>query len=660
MVPGVVLSRWLFDEHFSRLAMVPVSFAISAGVFGSLGVPFLLLRGRLELYLWIAGAIVAAALTVVVLGMLRRKSPTGSCLPIVLPFSWLWIPFLLLAAILAFMSTARVEAILADMWVYLAWVREFLNAGTLALHEPYFGNEISTLSRVKINGWLLEQAALSRVSGIDPIELILGYLRPTLVVMSLLAFYALARTLFNSEMAALLSGSLYALFFLINLHPTLVSFGGEFIGRVAEDKFVARFLFLPITLIFAFLFLEKRKLRHLVGFALLCWVVVAIHPVGLAIIGLCTAGFGVLYLAVNWLDKGAWIRAVGLGAALLSFLLAPLSYLMATGDSLVAVLQSADISSGDPDVLANMVFVLPHRRKILELGDSYYIMHPSLLLNLAILVALFVGLPFLLWRLKRSLAAQLLVGVLLVSIAVCYLPPLATFFGDHIVSPGQLWRLAWPIPLAAVLSMGWMVWEMTRYGQIGVNEFKGSRRFVQFLPMMVICALIVVAAPVSLANARWVYNTAELPPTVGSRFDPIFRWMQENIKEPSVVLAPNPESTGIPAYSAQANVVSLKGENILQHLDALKQRAPGQIEEPKGALDVRSFFSRSPLEKKLGILRRHEVDYVMVPDDLPLNATLKRQPGFISIDTPGERYNLYAVDRQRLSSKGGLLRTQIS
>jgi hypothetical protein len=94
--------------------------------------------------------------------------------------------------------------------------------------------------------------------------------------------------------------------------------------------------------------------------------------------------------------------------------------------------------------------------------------------------------------------------------------------------------------------------------------------------------------------------------------------MQENIKEPSVVLAPNPESTCIPAYSAQANVVSLKGENILQHLDALKQRAPGQIEVPKGALDVRSFFSRSPLEEKLGILRRHEIDYVMSPTTFPL------------------------------------------
>lgn len=303
IVPGVVLSRWLFDEHLSTLAMMPVSFAISAGIFGALGVPFLILHTSLVHYLWIAGAIVSGSLMVVVFGMLRRKSPTGTSLPMISSFSWLWIPFLLLTAILAYVSTARVEAILADMWVYLAWVREFLNADKLALHEPYFGNEIGTFSRAKINGWLLEQAALSKVSGIDPIELILGYLRPTLVVMSLLAFYALARTFFKSESAALLAGSLYALFFLIDLHPTVVSFGGEFIGRVAEDKFVARFLFLPIALIFVFFFLENRKLRYLVGFTFLCWVVVAIHPVGLAIIGLCTAGFGLVHLAINWRKK---------------------------------------------------------------------------------------------------------------------------------------------------------------------------------------------------------------------------------------------------------------------------------------------------------------------------------------------------------------------
>src|SRR5918992_2568308 len=242
MVPGVVLSRWLLVEHLSGPAMVPVSFVISAGMFGLLGVPLLILHGSLGLYLWIAVAVVAASLMAAAFGTLRRKTPAEKGVSALSYSSLLWVPFLLLNAVLTSVSTARAQGVLGDTWVYLAWVRQFLNTKELALHEPYFGNEIDAVSRAKINGWLLEQAAFSRVSGIDPIELVLGYLRPTLVVMTLLAFYALAKTLLKSETAALLAGSLYALFFLINLHPTVVSVGGEFIGRVAEDKFVARFL----------------------------------------------------------------------------------------------------------------------------------------------------------------------------------------------------------------------------------------------------------------------------------------------------------------------------------------------------------------------------------------------------------------------------------
>jgi Family of unknown function (DUF6077) len=647
MVPGIVLVRLLCEEYLPGVVMVPVSFAISVGIFALLGVPFLILHLSLELYIWIAGAVVAASLLVMSVG-LRRKRPTENGISDSSSPSWLWVPFLLLGTVLVFMSAARVQAILGDMWVYLAWVREFLSADKLALHEPYFGKEIGNSSRAQIDGWLLELAGFSKVSGIDPIELILGYLKPTLVMMSLLAFYALARTLLKSGAAALLAGSLYALFFLSDLHPTIVSFGGEFIGRVAEDKFVARFLFLPLALMFAFLFLESRKWRFLIVFTFLCWAVVAIHPVGLAIIGLCTAGFGLLYLAVNRRIKEAWIGTVSLGGALLSVLIAPVFYLLTTGDSLVAVLQSADINSGDPDVLANMVFLLPWREKILELGDGYYIMHPSLLLNPPILLAFLAGSPFLLWRLKRSLAAQLLGGMLLVPTAVCFAPPIATFFGNHIVSPGQLWRLAWPIPLAALLTVGWMVWEIVRYAQFGLNRSEGSCVVAQCLPLVLVCASVVVAAPTSVAGARSVYSATEIPPTIDSRFDPIFVWMQSHITEPSVVLAPDTVNTCIPAYSAQANVVSLRGEQVLKHLDALRRRAPGQIEVPRGALDVHSFFYHSTLAEKIRIIQRYEVDYVIVRADSPLDRSLKGQLGFSAKGVPGERYNLYAVDRSKL------------
>jgi hypothetical protein len=647
LAPGVLLSHWFLGEHFSGAALVPVSFAISTGIFGLLGVPMLILHLSLGAYLLLAAAVLAAFLVAAALRTLRGRTPAeskGGALS-ASSFDWLWVPFALLSTVLVGASGARAPFFYDDVWVYLAWVREFLSTDKLALYEPYFGNETG-LSRVMINGWLLEQAALSRASGVDPIELVLDYLTPTLVVVALLAFYALARVLFRSEAAALLSGCLFALFYLVNLEPSLLSSGGEFVGRMAEDKFVARFVFLPVALALAVAFLESHKPRYVAVFALICCAVVAVHPVGVAIIGLSMAGFGLLYLALNLRRREAWAMIVALGVPLLAVVLFPAAIIfVATGESLTTVLSDADINSHDPDVLANMVFVKPGRERIFELGDGSYIMHPSLVLDPVILGAFLLGLPFLIRRLRRHLAAQLLVGTMVLISVVGYVPPIATFVGDHVVVPGQLWRLAWPLPLAVLLTVGWMVWEATRRAPAGLNGLGIGRRVTPFLPLVVVGAMVAVAAPAVVAGAEDVYRTGEVPGRC-SPADPVFGWMRDNIKEPSVVLAPDAENTCIPAYSALAKVVSLRGGLILDVLPALERRAPGQIDVPQRVLDVRGFFHDSTLEEE--ILRRYEVDYVLLYENTSLGRRLENLPGITAIETPGERYSLYAVDTRRL------------
>ena len=643
MVPGIVLVSRLFED-LPVPVVVPVSFATSVGIFALLGVPFLAMNLGLDSYLWVAGTIVAASLATAALGGTRRKQPErvehrGAR---VRPSSvWLWAPFLLLCTALASVFRAKEPFPYDDIWVYLAWVREFLDAGNGALREPYFGDPVGA-SRARVNGWLFEQAALSRASGIDPVDLVLGYLVPTLVVMSLLAFYALARVLLRNETAALLVGSLYTL-------GLLLDFGGRWIGRVAEDKFLAWFLFLPVALIFAVLSLETGKKRYLVAFGFFCWAVVAVHPVGLAIIGLSAAGLGIVHLAVDWRGRKARTGAAGLAGALLSVLLAPLLYLLATGESLVAALRSADISSGDPDVLANMVFVKPEWHRVLELGSGYYMVHPAQLLNPVVPVAFLVGLPFLLPRLKRGPAARLLVGMLVVPAVVCFVPPVATFFGDHVILPGQMWRLAWPIPLAASLTVGWIFWDTTRLARAGLRTCGGSRRVGRFLPLVLVCALMVAAAPTAVGKAAAVYQAVGGMRSPGMCFDPAFRWIGDHVDETSVVLAPDLENTCIPAYSAEANVVSLRGGLLLRVLPALQSRAPGRVEVPRGTLDVRSFFYGSKLEEKLRIIERHDADYVMVRAGSPLNETLGFRPGFAAVYTSAGGYNLYALNREELS-----------
>ena len=546
--PGVLLSHWFLKERFPGAASVPVSFAISVGLFGLLGIPMLIFQLSLEVYLWLSGAVLVAFLTAAGFRAFRRRplveGKSGSLDG--LSIDLLWVPFLLSGAVLAFTSRARIPGFYNDWWVYVAYARELMNTHDLGRYEPYFGTETG-ISRLKINGWLLEQAAFSWLSGIDPVDLVLQYLSPTLIIVALLAFYTLVRVLLKSETSALMIGSLYALFLLITLHAPLFDFGKEFVTRIADDKLTARFVFLPVALAVAVVYLKSKELRYLAVFGFLCWAMMAVHPVGLAITGISMAGFALIYLAFNSRKRESWTKIGALGLAGASAILAPALFVLALGEPLTDVLKDADINSGDPDVLANMVFVQPGRKRIFELADGFYIMHPSLLMEPLVLAAFFLGVPFLVRRLKSTLAARLLLGMLLAATAVCYVPPIATFIGDNIIVPGQLWRLAWPIPLAAFLTVGWMAWETTQRSEKFLDGVGMPRRVTGLLSLALVVALMAVAASAAMNGVKKAYQANEVAHNGGSCFDPILPWMRDNVTEPSVVLGPDAFNTCIPA-----------------------------------------------------------------------------------------------------------------
>lgn len=654
VAPGMLLAHWLMRDRFSGAALAPISFAFSAGLFGLLAVPALVLHKTLELYMQVCGAILAVFLVVAVIRIVRLSGATGERPGVPAePWTWLlWLPFLSLGGVLAFLSRLKAPILDGDTWDYIAWVREFLTTDRLALYDPYLGTRISEFSRVKINGWLLEQAALSHLTGIDPLVLVLKYLTPALVILTFLAFYALARVLFKSATAALLAGCLYCLFFLVFLDVSHWTFGSELISRIVQDKFVARYIFLPVALCLAVAFLEERKFRYLALFGFMCWAVVSVHPAGLAIIGLSMTGFGLVRVMVGWRQREVWTGMMSLGAALLSILIVPLAYALITGKQLSSELYSADISGTNPVVLANMVFVLTNKN-IWDLGNGLYMMHPAVVLNPVVATAYLLGCPFLIWRLRRSLAAQLLLGTLVFTTIVCYVPQIATFVGNNIIAPGQLWRMAWPIPLAALLTVGWMVWEICWYVAKFLKKFEGAQRMAGLVPLVLVAVLVVAAAKpayagVTGAYARGVYAPEKVPLAQYFRFDPVFRWMQHNIKKPSVIMAKDPDNLAIAAYSANANVVSLRGDRLLQNLDALERRVGRKIKVPQGELDVHKFYSEPPSRESYQILRRHKVDYVMALTHTPFCEKLNHLPGFDLMNTPGDRYSLFAVDYKKL------------
>ncbi len=657
LAPGVLLARWFLDEHFSGAALAPAGFVISAGAFALLAVPVLIAQASLEVYLWAAGVAVAVSLLAAALAALTGRRFAGQAAEkgverdVAERGGVMWVPFLALVGVLAYVAKITAPSSYGDIWVYLAWVRGYLGGGGLASVEPFFGGEVG-LSRARINGWLVEQAAFARVSGVDLVDGVFSYLNPFFVVVALLTFYSLARVLLKSERAALFCGCLYALFFLVHLGQTRFTFGGEFVQRLPEDKLATKFFFLPMALAFAAAFIEGGKWRYFSCFACVCCAVVAVHPIGFATIGLSMAGFGVLHLASNPRSRTAWARVLAMGLAGLLVVAVPAALVPAiTGQPLTDVLADSDINSGDPDVLRNMVFVSPERARIFEFADGSYIMHPSLLLDPIIAVAYMLGVPFLLWRVQRSVAAQLLFGTMFLTTVAVYVPPVATFLGDNVVLPGQIWRLAWPIPLATLLAFGWLLWETGRWVTAHSSGVRLPSVLSRALPSLVVVVLAVLAAPWVSDGLEPIREHRESSRAAGFYpVDPIYPWFRDEIESPTVVLASDLLGARIPAYSSEANVVSRRGGLVLNVLPRLQERAPGRIEIPQGAVDVREFFAGTSIRTGVEILRRHEVDYVMVTANSHLDAALDSLSGFKPVEEPSERYVLYRVNLQKIGT----------
>ena len=652
--PGLLLSHWLLKDDMAGPTLVPVGFAASTGIFGLLGVPALILHLSTEDYLLAAGTLLAAFLAVAAWRTLRPKSPVAECSPekeamYGPPAGWLWAPFTLLCGVLAFVGARRVPSSYDDVWVYLSWVKDFADSERLALVDPSFGERIAEFSRAKVNGWLLEQAALSRVSGLDTIELVLRYLTPTLVVVGLLMVYALAFAIFKSERAAVLIASVYALFHIIFIQPSVHNVGVELAARISEDKYAARFLILPVTLLFALLFVERRRWRHLGLFTFFCWAAIAVHPSVLPAIGLCMLGFGVAHVAANLRLRAAWTAMVALALGMWSVVLGPV-ILLFTGRSPEAVLFSADINATPPKVLEYTVFITESWRHIYELGGGYYIMHPWLLLNPVILGTYVVGVPFLLWRVRTNVAAQLLLGGLAVVTVAVYIPPVATFIGDRLIVPGLLWRLAWPIPLLALITTGWMVWDALTYAEARLRESGIRHSVIKVLPLALVALLTAAAAPPSVEKAVGLYRKFDVARTTNYDPDPIYPWIRDSIEDPSVLLARDSANNVVPAYSSSLNVVSQRGEGMIRDRDELEKLAGSRINIPQRYLDVHSFFFGPTLDREAyGILRRYRADYLMVYADSPLDERLKTLPGFSPVeDAPREKYSLYSVDLEKL------------
>jgi hypothetical protein len=191
-----------------------------------------------------------------------------------------------------------------------------------------------------------------------------------------------------------------------------------------------------------------------------------------------------------------------------------------------------------------------------------------------------------------------------------------------------------------------MGWEATLRARKGLNMLRITPQITAFVPLVLLGVVIAVTTPPSIVAVKKVDEAGGPPYGVPTCFAPVFPWIRDNITKPSVVLAPDSQNnTCLPAYSTEANVVNVRGSQVLAHLPALERRVGRKIKVPSRARDLKAFFRRATPQEMSRILRHYRVDYVMAYEGSPPDKRLRHLSRLDAIGVPEDEYfELYKVE----------------
>ncbi len=462
------------------------------------------------------------------------------------------------AALLAFVALAPVQA--ADDWFVMGYIQDDLVAPRINLDDPFFGPGLPMHPRYGFSPWLVEEALAVRLSGLDLVTWYNGWI-VLLVVVSVGAYYAAARKLLPDGRAAALATGVVAVYLLATLTPDQP--GRDFFPRIAEDKMVARFIFAPLAFAAALGALapsgEPTDGRRLWGVRLGDWVWLLIitqalgfiHPEGIVFLGLPLVGFGLLELYAH--PRRQTVGRLALAAAIVVFALTlpVIQYISASGtpEAKLPPRAATLTDAGDPLLWTHLLHSFSAGTRLWLYDNGSYSVHPSRFLTAFGLLA-FAGALALAFRLRRSAAARLLVGIFAVIPPLLLFPPAVTLL-TRFLTPWLMHRLAWPLDsLAVPLVLTWMVWTILK-----------RARLQAWAPLaIVVVAIVALRAPIQsgLAGLHERRLSVDSCPALG----PILRQVSDQMPVHATLLADSDVSACVPGYAPFADLVAYGGRAL--------------------------------------------------------------------------------------------------
>lgn len=608
ILPGSAVVCLLGNEGnwVERLAL---AFVASLALLGIPAQAVIFAHTNLVVYVWAFAVctivlVVAAAIKNLLTPLDERAQDKTDRTPV-----WLVVAIVMLAAGLVFFHLNSFMD--GDQFDNLGWIQGILHDPHIFVTEPRFGTA-PVSPRFLFSGWFVQQAMMSFVSGVDPVDLV-GPQQVPLILLSLAAMYYLAQRVTNRRNAA--AWITLAWGFYLLLWNQGGSFAGyEVISRSSLDKVVGSFIVLPVGIGLALDYFNHPRRKTLLWLLFAAIAATLTHPIVGALLGLSLAGLAIIELLANRNWTTFWRVTVVTALLMVSLTSSFYLLLFQIQHPSKGLIATSLTDTRDPSLYLEISGAF-ERERIFVLDNGSYILHPRLILQPVQILA-FLTLPLLFRRMRKSRPERLLFGMLVLDTLLLIFPPTADVLGT-LVTPSLLYRLHWPISIAAVITVGWLSWELIQ--KVPANRFN-----------LVGAAVPVIVALVGLPpmqwNLTWLHEyQVNLDKNYCVLADPLLRPFQTLLTKNTVVLGDNDTTDFcLIAYAPNAKVVEFHGTNGVRTFIYINQTDEGW----QRLFDAEYYHNAELVDERLlSILKRWNVGYVIVSLDSPLEPQLRHLPG---------------------------------
>ena len=500
----------------------------------------------------------------------------------------------------------------SDEWILMRAIRYFLEAKPIG-HTWDF------------DVWDLLLAVLIRLARVDLVDAYRLYLPPLLIVAASLAFFALAEALFRDRVVACLSYLVLAVYVLSDMQARGEGGGMGLLVRIAEDKYAAAFLAVPLAQAAFIAFLRGGQGALLALTAAIALAAVIVYPLSIVWLALSV---GTTYVA------GLATRRIPARPRVLLALGLTLAAATAIAWWLRSMRAEPYFRLYDPAWPFGAVLRGLTRRQLLILSreDGWYMASPALLGHPLMIAAVLAALSML-PRFRRSLRAQFLVCSTFAPLLLVYNPLTASLLGRWI-SPWMVYRVVWMVPVALTLGCA-------LHAALAALQRRLGRHAAAAAPLSgryALLPLVLVAALVGLLDGRIERSKRALKlrnhVVVSQREKDLMHTLNRDPRLAGRVLAPREVAIRLPAWTSRL------------------EPSPGLDEfRVHGAASLAgwaAFYEASTIgEAQVDLLRKRNVDFVIAPAGSPLDQALRALPGPFNSLYAGPSYSLYAWRPER-------------